>query len=53
MSTFQASKDVLLNVLDVFVKDPLLDWLQATGEPPAHPPWFCWAMGQRELCLSP
>ena len=32
MSTFQASKEVLLNVLDVFVKDPLLDWLKAAGK---------------------
>jgi len=31
MGTFQQSKDVLLNVLDVFVKDPLLDWIQAAG----------------------
>ena len=38
MSTFQASKEVLLNVLDVFVKDPLLDWLKAAGMATAHAP---------------
>lgn len=48
LTALHASRDVLLSVMDVFLSDPLLDWLRAPSKFTRQTSGFCYVEGGRK-----